>query len=272
MAQPTSPFKNYYEVLRVRPYDSPELIRASFLAQMKRWHPDRFHNSDADLRRSADQRAKLLNEAREHLLDAACKAEYDALFAARFPRRFEKLSTRERPKSREPVITPEGLAEPALAPYARNPYEPFTFRWMDFACRIRPRTGCVIFNLSHFLDRNPDCEVRLRLAHNMDWTPFSRQRVYTAQYHSDVALVEMQGRYVSPKGRMKFSKPVRKTIIVTKFAAAMQERERILSRQRAQCNRIAAMKILIAVVGGVCLCLNVYGQFDFLNPLLLTLT
>lgn len=254
-----SSFKNYYEVLRVRPYDEPELIRASFLAQMKRWHPDRYHNADAAMRRLATERAKLINEAREHLLDAVRKAEYDALFAARFPRRFEKLSTKARPESRRPTIDIDGVAVNPKSNFERNPYEVFQFKWMDFAVRIRPRTGSVVFNAAHFLERNPDCDVRFRFAHNLEWTVFSRKSIYAARYSGDVALVEMQARHVNASGRARYSKPMRKTIIITKYPAAMMQRTRILLQMRQSRNRMI-FKLVAAIVGASLLPVDFVGK------------
>lgn len=247
-------FKNYYEVLRVRPYDPPELIQAAYMAQIKQWHPDRFQNADAYTQAQAHERTKLILEAKRVLLDPVRKAEYDAEFAARFPKRFEKLSTRARVKQRQITIEDlmagygfpinEHIAQARTEPLS----DPHEFKWLSFSTRVNPRLQRVIFNVNHFLDRNPDCEVRFKFHYNMDWTDFSRQRIYPVHYRSNVALVEMQARRKSQKGRWIYSKPISKTVVVTNYDAAMQERNAILRHLRTVRNRMA-LKLIIVLLG-----------------------
>ncbi|MCS7013520.1 MAG: J domain-containing protein [Chloroherpetonaceae bacterium] len=247
-------FKNYYEVLRVRPYDPPELIQAAYMAQIKQWHPDRFQNADAYMQAQAHERTKLILEAKRVLLDPVRKAEYDAEFAARFPKRFEKLSTRARVKQRQ--VTVEDLMagygfpinEKAAAAKAVPPSNLYEFKWLSFSTRVNPRLQRVIFNVNHFLDNNPDCEVRFKFHYNMDWTEFSRQRIYPIAYRSNVALVEMQARRPSSKGRWIYSPIICKTVVVTNYDAAMQERELIFRHLRKVRNRMA-LKLVIVLLG-----------------------
>jgi curved DNA-binding protein CbpA len=244
-------FKNYYEVLRVRPYDPPELIHAAFLAQIKQWHPDKFANADAHTLAQAQERSKLILDAKRHLCDPVRKAAYDQEFATRFPRRFEKLSTKARVKQRQ--FTVEDLLSGAGVPINPNAKsvsdsESFHFRWLAFSTRVNPRTKRVVFNVSHFLDHNPDCEVRFKLDYDLNWTPFSRERIYTMQYNRHVALAEMQARRVTKKGRILYSPRIPKTIVITTYAAAMKQKSEILAHLRTLRNRMA-LKLVIALLG-----------------------
>lgn len=253
---PASPdaFKNYYEVLRVRPYDSPELIQAAYMAQIKQWHPDKFQNADAYAQAQAHERTKLILEAKRVLLDPARKAAYDAEFAARFPRRFEKLSTRARVKQRqvtiEDLMAGYGFPINEKAAQAEPPSDLHEFKWLAFSTRVNPRLQRVIFNVNHFLDRNPDCEARFKFHYNQEWTEFSRQRIYPMQYKGNVALVEMQARRKSPKGNYIYSKPIFKTVVVTNYDAAMKERAAILEHLRRVRNRMA-FKLVIALLSSI---------------------
>ncbi|MDX2129326.1 MAG: J domain-containing protein [Chloroherpetonaceae bacterium] len=244
-------FKNYYEVLRIRPADSPELIRAAYIAQIKEWHPDKFQNSDPETRCVAIERSKLINEAKRNLLDPESKRLYDATFEARFPRRWEKLVSKSRPKQRQ--VTVEELIErgipinPTVASSAQNA-DPTKFQWLNFSTRVNPRTKRVVFNLNHFLERNPECEVRLRYHVDEEWTSFTKLRVHTYQYKGSVGLAEMQARYVSPKGKIFYSKIIPKTIILGEYHESMREKEKIQLHYRKIRQRLA-MKLILAILG-----------------------
>ncbi len=259
MPTSSSTFKNYYEVLRVRPYDPPELIRAAYMAQIKQWHPDRFQNADAYMQAQAHERTKLILEAKRILLDPAKKAAYDAEFAARFPKRFEKLSTRARVKQRqvaiEDLMAGYGFPINQQARTAETPSNLHEFKWLAFSTRVNPRLQRVIFNVNHFLDRNPDCEVRFRFHYDQDWTDFSRQRIYPMQYKGNVALVEMQARRKLPNGKYIYSRPIFKTVVVTNYEAAMKERAEILAHLDRIRNRMA-FKLVIALLSATVACAN----------------
>ncbi len=251
MPTSSSTFKNYYEVLRVRPYDPPELIHAAYMAQIKQWHPDKFQNADAYTQAQAHERTKLILEAKRILLDPAQKAAYDAEFAARFPKRFEKLSTRARVKQRqvtiEDLMAGYGFPINEQAQTVEPPSDLHEFKWLAFSTRVNPRLQRVIFNVNHFLDRNPDCEVRFKFHYDQDWTDFSRQRVYPMQYRGNVALVEMQARRKLPNGKYIYSQPIFKTVVVTSYDVAMKERAEILAHLDRIRNRMA-FKLVIALL------------------------
>ncbi len=242
-------FKNYYEVLRVRPYDPPELIQAAFFAQIKQWHPDRFANADALTKQNAEERAKLILEAKRILLTPSLKAEYDRAFEARFPRRWEKLANKERPKQRQ--VTVEDLLKNGVPvnPLTRTEtYQRNTFQWLSFSTRVNYKTRRVIFSVSHFFELNPDCEVRFRFHYNQDWTPFSKQKLYAVDYTDDVALVEMQARYVISPKKTRYSASVFRVVVLTDYERAMRRKheiERYMMRLR---NRMG-LKLIIVMLG-----------------------
>jgi curved DNA-binding protein CbpA len=244
-------FKNYYEVLRVRPHDPPELIHAAFLSQIKQWHPDKFANADAYTIAQAQERSKLILDAKRRLCDPVRKAAYDQEFATRFPRRFEKLSTKARVKQRQ--FTVEDLMSGAGFPInakvkQENADESYRFRWLAFSTRVNPRTKRVIFNAAHFLDNNPDCEVRFKLDYDLDWTPFSRERIHVREFKRHVALAEMQARRVTKKSGTIYSDRILKTVVITNYAAAMKQKAEILTHLNKLRNRMA-LKLIIALLG-----------------------
>jgi hypothetical protein len=245
-------FKNYYEVLRVRPNDSPELIQAAFIVQIKQWHPDRFATADDLSKKMAQERAKIIIEAKRILLSPSLKAQYDKEFEIRFPRRWEKLNGHERVKQRQ--ITVEELQKngiPINSSYAfeheRNPDEG-QFKWLNFSSRVNPLTQRVTFNATHFLDLNPQCEIRFKFNYNLDWQPFTKQKVFMVDYSGDVAIVEMQARHVSKSGKSRYSKRICRTLVITRHDKAMKRREEILRHQKRLCNRLG-LKLIIALLG-----------------------
>lgn len=243
-------FKNYYEILRVRPYDSPELIQAAFLAQIKQWHPDRFATADPEDQLFAEHHTKLLLEARACLCDIRKKALYDHDFATRYPRRFEKLSTKERPTERQ--INIEDLLNTGVPRNERlkGADQPFKFRRFDFSIRVNRTTRQVLFNATHFLESNPACDIRFRFNYNKEWTTYSRQHIHRIQYNREkVAMVEMQARYVDSSGKARYSKPMMKVVILSPdFREAFAEKSSILERLQKQKNRMA-YKLVGALVG-----------------------
>ncbi len=242
-------FKNYYEVLRVRPYDSPEFIQASFVAQIKQWHPDRFANADPLTKQHAEERAKLILEAKRVLLTPSLKAEYDQAFEARFPRRWEKLTNKARPKQRQ--VTIEELLKngiPVNPLTQTQPQDLNTFKWLSFSTRVNYKTRRVVFSVSHFFEFNPDCEVRFRFHYNQDWTPFSTQKLYAVDYTDDVALVEMQARYVVSPKKTLYSPCIFKVVVLSDYERAMRRKHEIQRHIIRLRNRMS-LKLVIVMLG-----------------------
>lgn len=260
-------FKNYYEVLRVRPYDSPELIQAAFIAQIKQWHPDRFANADPLTKQTAEERAKLILDAKRVLLTPSLKEEYDREFQTRFPRRWEKLASKERPKQRQ--ITVEDLLKNGIPvnPLAQAaPSDLNAFKWLTFSTRVNYLARRVIFNVSHFFEHNPDCEVRFKFHYDQDWTPFSKQKLYAVTYDDDVALVEMQARYVDSKGKVRYSERVFKVVALSDYEKAMRRKNDILRHQTRLRNRLS-LKLVIAMLGSALCAAETLAQMSFQSAL-----
>lgn len=242
-------FKNYYEVLRVRPYDPPELIQAAFVAQIKQWHPDRFANADPLTKQNAEERAKLILDAKRVLLTPSLKAEYDQAFEARFPRRWEKLANKARPKQRQ--VTIEDLLKNGVPinPLTQTESQELnTFKWLSFSTRVNYKTRRVVFSVSHFFEHNPDCEVRFRFHYNEDWTPFSKQKMYAVDYNDDVALVEMQARHVLSPKKIRYSSCVFKVVVLSNYERAMY-RKREIQRHVIQMRNRMGLKLIIVMLG-----------------------
>lgn len=62
--------ERYFETLRLKPGASPEEIKRAYLAQVKRWHPDRFAHDPAQ-QKEAEERMKAINVAYEALAGEA---------------------------------------------------------------------------------------------------------------------------------------------------------------------------------------------------------
>ncbi|MCS6781951.1 MAG: J domain-containing protein [Gloeomargarita sp. SKYBB_i_bin120] len=68
---------NYYHVLGVSSTATPAEIRAAYTALCKELHPDKLVGLSPNLRKSAEERLKLVNEAYETLGDEELRAAYD---------------------------------------------------------------------------------------------------------------------------------------------------------------------------------------------------
>jgi len=79
-------FRNYYEILGVRPDASTDTIKQAYRQLARRYHPD-LNPSD----RSAEDKFKLLGEAYDVLSDADKRSEYDG-----FSRYWRQFSARSR--------------------------------------------------------------------------------------------------------------------------------------------------------------------------------
>ncbi|HKP38610.1 MAG TPA: DnaJ domain-containing protein, partial [Pyrinomonadaceae bacterium] len=71
---------DYYEVLKTSRKASADEIRDAYHALARKYHPDRFHQSDPELRRRVDSAFASIARAYETLADESARAEYDARF------------------------------------------------------------------------------------------------------------------------------------------------------------------------------------------------
>lgn len=69
---------DYYEVLDVAPLATPDDVKNAYHTLARRYHPDRFHQSDADLRGRVDSAFARIARAYEILSDPKSRETYDA--------------------------------------------------------------------------------------------------------------------------------------------------------------------------------------------------
>ena len=72
--------KDYYEILQVHHKAGPEVIKKAYKALAAEYHPDKHPTSK---KKWADERFKMICEAREVLSDPASRSEYDLLLRSR---------------------------------------------------------------------------------------------------------------------------------------------------------------------------------------------
>jgi curved DNA-binding protein CbpA len=68
---------DYYEVLKIGRQASAEQVRDAYHALARKYHPDRFHQSDAELRRRVDSAFARIARAYETLGDESARGAYD---------------------------------------------------------------------------------------------------------------------------------------------------------------------------------------------------
>ncbi len=96
---------NYYEVLDVPRAATPEQIKSAWRIQVHLHHPDRLQQATPTVRRYAEERLKLINEAYRVLSDPAERAAYDAGSGA--PQTSRDYAPRARPEPRSTAETSE---------------------------------------------------------------------------------------------------------------------------------------------------------------------
>ena len=98
---------NYYDVLGVRHQASADEIKNAYHSLARRFHPDRFHQADAQLRNQIESAFARVAQAYEVLGDPSTRHTYDAKFAASHSG--ASTGPRERPASRQ--ASPDSRAE-----------------------------------------------------------------------------------------------------------------------------------------------------------------
>jgi curved DNA-binding protein CbpA len=97
---------DYYEVLDLGKLASAEEIKAAYHTLARRYHPDRFHQSEPKLRRRVDSAFARIAQAYETLRDQQVRGAYDAKRASQSPRAGGH-------KSAPPEKSPAGAAQPS---------------------------------------------------------------------------------------------------------------------------------------------------------------
>ena len=96
---------DYYEVLKVGRQASAEQVRDAYHALARKYHPDRFHQSDAELRRRVDSAFARIARAYETLGDESARESYDA----------------QLPQKPAPAKAPSGKTTVSEAPAVQDP-------------------------------------------------------------------------------------------------------------------------------------------------------
>jgi curved DNA-binding protein CbpA len=133
---------DYYDLLGVGHQASGDEVKNAYHSLARRYHPDRFHQADAQLRNQIESVFARVAQAYEVLGDQSSRATYDAQFAGpRSPEASSKTAPRERsPASRE---TPtDGRAESSFekgvaATKQRQPQQ--ALRFFAEAASLEPR-------------------------------------------------------------------------------------------------------------------------------------
>lgn len=101
---------DHYEVLELGKFAGIEEIKTAYHALARKYHPDRFHQSEPDLRRRVDSAFARIAQAYEMLSDQQRRGAYDAARASQSPRR-------SAPKSAAPAKSPDAAAPgPEISP------------------------------------------------------------------------------------------------------------------------------------------------------------
>lgn len=87
---------SYYDLLGVDHQASPDEVKNAYHSLARRYHPDRFHQADAQLRNQIESAFARVAQAYEVLGDQSSRATYDVKFAVAAPPSASKGATRER--------------------------------------------------------------------------------------------------------------------------------------------------------------------------------
>ena len=129
---------NYYDLLGVGHQASSVEIKNAYHSLARRFHPDRFHQADAQLRNQIESAFARVAQAYEILGDQSSRGTYDAKFAAKSSR--ATRAPRERaPASREPPMDSraESSFQKGVAAAKREPQQ--AIRFLAEAASIEPR-------------------------------------------------------------------------------------------------------------------------------------
>lgn len=86
---------NYYEILGVKEDASSEEIKIAYKNQIKKWHPDINHSSDASLMTTK------LNEAKKVLLNETERRNYDILLEENRQKNYDNVLNRDKRSTRD---------------------------------------------------------------------------------------------------------------------------------------------------------------------------
>jgi len=190
--------KDHYEVLGVGRGASYEELKNAYHALARRFHPDRFHQEEADLRRRIDTAFAQIARAYEALSDPSLRSDYDARAARKAPaeRRQDAAETVKEPnEEREdpPKTKQAGAADcfkqgqEALKQNRREE----AIRLLAEAAKVEPREPRYRAHYGYSLIRNPNtrraAERELQAALSLD-PDNSSYRVMLAELYQVLGL------------------------------------------------------------------------------------
>ena len=131
----------YYDLLGVGHQASADEVKNAYHSLARRYHPDRFHQADAQLRNQIESAFARVAQAYEVLGDQSSRATYDARFAAPASPSAAKAATRERspasPKAPTDSRAESSFQKGVTAINRRQPQQ--ALRFFAEAASIEPR-------------------------------------------------------------------------------------------------------------------------------------
>ncbi len=88
-------FEDYYAALGVFPSASPDEIRQAYVERIKDVHPDRFQQASDAERRDVEETSRLLNRAKDTLLNPTQRQRYDERYRARYSNESNELDSQD---------------------------------------------------------------------------------------------------------------------------------------------------------------------------------
>lgn len=132
---------NYYDLLGVGHQASADEVKNAYHSLARRYHPDRFHQADAQLRNQIESAFARVAQAYEVLGDQSSRSTYDAHLAAPASQSASKGATRERSpaSAKEPTASRGELSfqKGVAAINQRQPQQ--ALRFFAEAASIEPR-------------------------------------------------------------------------------------------------------------------------------------
>jgi len=134
--------KDYYDLLGLESHAKADEIKNAYHSLARRYHPDRFHQADAQLRNQIESAFARVAQAYEVLGDQSARATYDAKFGAAASTDAASKAARREPSAASPKTSTESRAESSFqkgvaATRQRQPQQ--AVRFFAEAASLEPR-------------------------------------------------------------------------------------------------------------------------------------
>jgi len=193
--------RDHYEVLDIARLATTEEIKNAYHSLARRFHPDRFHQSQPELRNRVESAFARITQAYETLSDQALRADYDAKRSPRSP----KPAATARPKPATQAVGSNGAKQPAPEANAKRAETSFqhgldalkrnqhdeAIRFLAEAAMLAPREARYRAHYGHALTRQSntrrmaESELQAALALEPENTTF---RVMLAELYKQLGL------------------------------------------------------------------------------------